>query len=388
MNAETIQLLFALLRSAIGGEALNAEEKALCSDEILPQLAVLAQKHDVLHLIAFGLKKNGIACGELGKKLEKSVFQAVYRKEIQEYELKRICSAFEEAHIPFIPLKGSVLRQYYPEAWMRTSCDIDILVHPADLDAAAAAFVKKCGYIEGERATHDVAFSSLQGVSVELHFDLVEESRANNAIDVLRTVWKNVSLCENSQYQYEMTDEFFYFYHIAHMAKHFENGGCGIRPFIDLWILNHMENSNLSARDGLLEGGHLLKFANAARGLSEVWLGGKEADEVSTQMQDFLLHGGVYGSTDNRVALARGKKGGRSRYLLYRVFVPYARLKRYYPILEKHYWLMPIMQVRRWFMLLKPEIRNMAKNELSVNRKMKDSHTGDMGTFLKNIGLP
>ncbi|MBO4954226.1 MAG: nucleotidyltransferase family protein, partial [Clostridia bacterium] len=30
--------------------------------------------------------------------------------------------------IDFMPLKGAVIRQYYPEPWMRTSCDIDIHV--------------------------------------------------------------------------------------------------------------------------------------------------------------------------------------------------------------------------------------------------------------------
>ena len=34
----------------------------------------------------------------------------------------------KKVQIPFLPLKGSVIRQYYPEPWMRTSCDIDILV--------------------------------------------------------------------------------------------------------------------------------------------------------------------------------------------------------------------------------------------------------------------
>ena len=51
-------------------------------------------------------------------------------------EYENLCSAFEKAQIPFLPLKGSVIRKYYPEAWMRTSCDIDILVHDEDVGRA------------------------------------------------------------------------------------------------------------------------------------------------------------------------------------------------------------------------------------------------------------
>ena len=72
-----------------------------------------------------------------------------------------------------------------------------------------------------------------------------------------------IALCENSKFRYEMTDEFFYFYHIAHMAKHFENGGCGIRPFVDLVVLDRMDSENFSKRDELLKSGGLLQFARA-----------------------------------------------------------------------------------------------------------------------------
>lgn len=386
MDTDALRLLLALLRSAVCGEALTEEEKTLYSSEILPQVTALAKKHDVAQLLAFGLKTNGLLM-ETDKKLENEILTAVYRCETQKLVLTELCAALEKAQIPFLPLKGSVIRKYYPEPWMRTSCDIDVLVQHEDLDAAAEVFVKECGYTEGERATHDVAFSSAYGVSVELHFDLVEEGRAKNAINVLRSVWENASLHDNSKYWYEMTDAYFYFYHIAHMAKHFENGGCGLRPFIDLWILDCMKDADISARDELLSKGGLMKFAEVSRALSKVMFEGKAPDELTIQMQDFLLCGGAYGSTDNRVALQQRKKGGTVGYLVSRIFIPYTKLKRYYPILEKHVWLMPVMQVRRWFMLLNPHVRQMAKQEIVANGKMKGYHADEMNTFLKNIGI-
>ena len=39
------------------------------------------------------------------------------------------------------------------------------------------------------------------------------------------------------------------------MAKHFENGGCGVRPFIDLWILNHRRPFDRAKRESLLRDG-------------------------------------------------------------------------------------------------------------------------------------
>lgn len=184
-----------------------------------------------------------------------------------------------------------------------------------------------------------------------------------------------------------MTDAFFYFYHLAHMAKHFETGGCGIRPFIDLWILDHIGDAVQGQRDALLSAGGLLRFADVSRKLSCVWLDGEDADELIIEMQEFILRGGSYGTSENRVALQQKKKGGRFGYLLSRVFIPFERLKRWYPVLIKHPWLMPIMQIRRWFMLLRPNVAKMAKREILVNGNIDQAKATKMNTLLENIGL-
>ena len=385
MDHETVRILFALLRSAIGEEKLTQEERDAYSSELLDDLLYISKKHDVVHLLVYGLQQNELI--DDGNGVEKYIFNAVYRYEQFRYEYETLCGAFEEARIPFVPLKGAIIRNYYPEPWMRTSCDIDILVRRENLEAAILYLKEKLNYTEKERATHDVSLFSPTGVHVELHFDLVEEGRANNAIGILCDVWNNVSLYEGSKYRYEMSDEFFYFYHIAHMAKHFESGGCGIRPFLDLWILERMENIDRSARDSLLLEGRLLKFADESRGLCQRWFCGKAGDDLMDQMQSFILCGGIYGSVDNRVVLQQSKKHSRLRYIFSRLFISYAKLRRYYPILNKHPWLMPVMQVRRWFMVLKPDVAKMAVREIAVNSSIDRSKVDEMNIFLDNIGL-
>ena len=159
-----------------------------------------------------------------------------------------------------------------------------------------------------DRSTHDVALDSPSGVHVELHYDLVEEGRAKNAIKVLSTVWQDATPRQDCQFFYEMSDAFFYFYHIAHMAKHFETGGCDIRPFLDLWILDHMESADHEKRNVLLEKGGLKQFADVCRKLSRVWFEKELIDPISLQMQGFLLRGGTYGTVDNRVMLQQKKQ--------------------------------------------------------------------------------
>ncbi len=380
--------LFCLLRLAMTDGELTAEERALLTPEALSSIFALAKKHDIAHLAALGLQKSGVELSSAwSDQCQQSVFNAVYRYEQLRYTYEAVCGALEAAEIPFLPLKGSVLRAIYPEPWMRTSCDMDILVKKEQLSQATAVLVETCHMTAKVPGAHDVSLYSPEGVHVELHFDLVEEGRAADAMEVLRGVWDTADRREGHCHWYTMPDELFYFYHIAHMAKHFEVGGCGIRPFMDLWLLDALPGADVARRDDLLRRGKLLAFANAARRLSRVWLAGEEPDALCASLQQFILTGGVYGSPQNRVALQQQKKGGRMGYLLSRAFIPMARLKRYYPVLERQPWLMPVMQVRRWFMLLNPDVAAMAKREMATNSRMETAQAEPMADFLQALGL-
>lgn len=381
------QILFALLRSAICGEPLSDTEKAQCSQEQLAALVATAKQHDMIHLLALGLKQNALHI-ESEPEIGKHILMAVYRYEQQRVELEKLCKVLELAAIPFLPLKGSVLRGYYPEAWMRTSCDLDILVKEADAEKAAAVLVNDCGYTRGGKGTHDISLYAPNKTHVELHYKLVEDGMANSAAQVLSHVWQWAQVRENYSFWHEMPDDVFYFYHIAHMAKHFETGGCGIRPLMDLWILDGRSEADEAKRDALLAQGNLLQFARSARELSGVWFNGTKHDDLTGQMEHYILRGGVYGSSENGIAVQQQKKGGRFGYVLAKIFMPYEVIKYRYPILQKHPWLTPVMEVRRWFrVVFLSRVRSRVTKEFKYNAGISSENAAAIRTFLNDIGL-
>ena len=159
MSPDMNIMFFHLIRSTVSSIPLTDDELAEYSPDLLQEFLSIAKKHDVAHLIVLGLKKNGLL-SDSDPALEKIMLKAAYRYERLNYEYKRICSALEEAEIPFIPLKGSILRRFYPEPWMRTSCDIDILVHKDDLGRAIEYLLKNLNYEEKERSAHDISLFS------------------------------------------------------------------------------------------------------------------------------------------------------------------------------------------------------------------------------------
>ena len=386
MEQKTVKVFFALLRSVVCGVMLTEEELELHSSVQWQDLLKIATKHDMQHLLAYGLKLNNLITKE-NENLEQHIFTAAFRCESLQHELDILCSALEKAQIPFIPLKGSVLRKHYPEPWMRTSCDIDILVHDEDIPKAVEYLTEQLNYTNKGRGSHDVSLYSPGGVHIELHFDLVEEERATNVSDVLNSVWQNITLHKNSKYWYEMTDAFLYFYHIVHMAKHIETGGCGARSFIDLWILDNMEDAEQEKRIELLEKGKFLKFAQEARKLSKIWVENEDHDPISLQMENYILSGGIYGNMENRVIVQQQKKGGRFKYAMSKIFIPYDVIKFHYPVLQKHRWLTPFMELRRWCKLIFCGHLKRTTRELRYNSGVSNAEAVNIQKFLNDIGL-
>ena len=186
------QLLIDLIRRAISNSVdqpaaeLNGEQLA----SLAPALR-LAKEHDVLPIVAAALE--GCSFPEEYKplidKLEKYKLAAIFRTTAMLAEQRDCATALEEAGISFVLLKGAVIRSCYPEPWMRTSSDIDLLIHPEDLDAAMAILQQKLEYSFVCRSAHDVSLESPSGVHLELHFTLIESLRAKESTDVLEQVW-------------------------------------------------------------------------------------------------------------------------------------------------------------------------------------------------------
>ena len=128
-------------------------------------------------------------------------------------------------------------------------------------------------------------------------------------------------------------------------------------------------------------------FANIARRLSRIWLENAEHDNVTLQMEEYILRGGGYGNNTNRIMIQQQKKGGRIKYALSKIFIPYDAIKFHYPILQKHRWLTPFMEVRRWCKLIFCGHLKRTTKELKCNSSVSKDDAANMQKLLSNIGL-
>ena len=176
------------------------------SPEEMSKLYAVSKSQDLAHLVAAELEKNGVLKDgdEISEKFRKQHLLAVIRYERINYELEEICRVLEKGKIQHIPLKGAVLRKLYPEPWMRTSADIDLLVHEEDLTRATELLVNDLGYDNGGKKDYDVQMFAPSGVHVELHFNTVEEDKAVRASEVLEEIWEYSTVIDGWRYRYQI----------------------------------------------------------------------------------------------------------------------------------------------------------------------------------------
>ena len=381
MNIQDI--MFSLLRSELFG---TDEKIEILSEEELSELYKLSKKHDMAHIVSSALAKRGMLCGEIAAKFQKQQMLAVYRYARLDYEQKEICRVLEEAEIAHVLLKGAIIRPYYKEPWMRTSCDIDVLVREEDIERASAAIAEGLGYrVEEEKHYHDISLFSESGVHLELHFNIKEHM--DNIDVLLEKVWEYCELADGFKYRFEQTKEYFIFHHIAHMAYHFINGGCGVKPFADLYLLMEKGGYDEDTVRAYCDECGLAKLYDSVKLLARVWFGTEEHTELSKNMEKFLLDGGAYGTMDNVVTLYSGKNGGKVRYAFGRIFAPYSHMKEKYPILEKHKWLLPFMQVRRWLNVLIGGRMKQSVKKIRDTSKIDNTKSFEVKNLFDEIGL-
>ncbi len=285
--------------------------------------------HSVANIVGKALFEMELADGCPNKdEFYAEQLKAVMEYQRQQYDLGRIHDAFENEQICYVALKGAVIKELYPEPEMRTSCDIDVLVKQDDLERASKALEQNLGAQYLCRTAHDVSYMTDCGVHIELHHTLCEDNYIGNSI--LLNAW---DYAIGDGYQKQFTNEFFVYYHYAHMAKHLVDGGFGIRLIVDLYLINKTMEYDKHILDNLLLSGTLKTFADVCVQLSLVWFEGNTHTDATKMLEQYIFESGIFGTLEHGVAV-RKSSGGAASSLFKRLFIPKDRLAGEYPKLK------------------------------------------------------
>lgn len=381
--SKTIDDFIAILKGAMNEE----KEEINLNDVDFEALFSLSKFHDMAHIVCYELKRRGaLPDNETGKRFTKQYDMAILRHIRRTAAISQLRDLLEKERIPFILLKGAVMMDLYPQQWMRTSADVDILVKEEDVIKVSDILIA-AEMTREQECSHHVSFVSKNNMHIEVHYCLIEDFYLAESSEAFKDIWDHVELKKESVSEYVMRDEWFYLYHIAHMAKHFKTGGCGVRSVLDIWMLDHKVRYDGKKRDNLIGKCKLTSFETAVKELSEIWFSGKENNAAAEELENYIINGGIYGTPEHGIIIRKQSENNRFIYYLKRIFMPYRYIKHEYPVLKKCPFLLPFCWAARWFRLIDPKKRRAALNEIKIESSADNEESKRIETLIKKLEI-
>lgn len=273
---------------------------------------------------------------------------------VQLAERDRIFSAMHCAGIPLLPVKGSWLKELYPQIDYRQMSDLDMLIHPENAKKAESVMLR-LGYTHGEETSdHHHSYSMKPYMELEMHLSLLPDTNAHS--DYYDNIWKRAELSEYPGV-YRLSPEDEYIYYLLHLQHHVQFAGSGIRSFLDSVIYRALYPERNT--DYLLQEYKKLGIASFVReieALSDCWFvtGDSPAQDLEA-LQQSVISAGTYGTEEQQfrrqmqaVSTARGNAPATPlTYWLSRLFLPAEEMGKEYPILKKLPFLLPVFWMIR-----------------------------------------
>ena len=380
--------LILLLRSAVTGECYSLPDE-LDLEAVFKE----AKRHSVFSMAYVG----AINCKvdkdlPIMKRLLSVSFAEALFSERQMLSVDRISRAFEDNGIDYMLLKGCNMKKRYPKPEMRAMGDADILIREKDYEKARE-LVEGLGFVKDNKdGDHSRNFTS-RDLYLELHVRFIARDEHPALAEYFGDGWKNARLVDGHRYEIPVEDEFIFSF--VHFFKHYVYNGVGLKHIIDLWIFLEKESKmNLEYVEKELEGlGNLTFYKNVTNSLNVLFFE-ENGDEKTKIIIERVLECGTWG-TAQTAAIRQGssnrqnagKLSNARAYTVFRAIFPSLKvLKKQYPILQKHAYLLPFMWVARWVEVI---VHNRYKIAYLGKRikVMSDEKIDDYEAKLRFVGI-
>ena len=347
------EYLISLLAAYISGEKI-----ILQPDTDFRQLFNTAKIHNLACPVfcAISGAENANEINEnLFAKYQGAFLDSVYINNMQMQIFGEIKKLFCAEGIKFVPFKGAVLRELYPDPEARTMGDIDLLI-----EKGRQKQVKKLLCESGFECT--VCGSgewvyTKGGVIAEIHTSLINGKIGNSTADEF---FENaIQKAEFNGCEGRLLPQYHFEYILAHLAHHFGNCGAGIKMVLDLAVMLNAGGIDLAAASADFEEMGLGKFSQIILAICKKWFGcGAECEYNIRQTEDFIASHGAFGNVGRnkavvveRTKLAKGSAKGTFSAKLALLFPSYEEMcsLSYIRFLKGRRYLTPLAWAIRFF---------------------------------------
>lgn len=345
-----VEYLIHLLSCALNGRKPVAQEGIDYS-----ALLSLAKKHQVYNII-FPLIKEMDDVPDS----ERTAFNNYHLSEITRMitinnEREMLYEELDDAGIKYMPLKGLIIKHYYPLESMRQMSDNDILFDSSRRDDVAR-IMKEYDYKPIATGENSDDYFKEPYCTFEFHRTLF--FKEHDFCPTFDDLWDRASVNSEHPYMYDMGLDDVYIYSVCHMYKHFSTAGCGIRFLADHYLFLKQESDKLDWDyiNSFFDKYGILQYEQESRNLAFKLFDEQELNDDELSLLQTYINCGIYG--DGKINLTRkleqfstdgSADNAKKKYLLYRLFPPKKKMVADYRVLEKKPYLLPLYYVLRFF---------------------------------------
>lgn len=284
----------------------------------------------------------------------------LHKNILMEVERARLFAFLEQQKIWYMPLKGTILRQYYPLPELRQMCDTDVLYDKSYRQTVCDWFVQNGYDTKCIDLACDDCFYKKPVYNFEMHRRLFDETHDPAWMQYYTNVEEKLLTTEGSSLR-RFRDEDFYVYLLAHGAKHHNGGGTGLRTLLDCFVYRRAKSADWDANyiaEQLKQLG-LTDFEKMLCDLCDSLFDPANPGDVevlSTEQKrelEYILFSGTYGTKQNLVEhqLEKIEDTGnptlrKIKYLQKRLFPSKMEMDRWCeyraPFFSRHAWLKPL----------------------------------------------
>ncbi len=335
---------------------LNGTEPTLMPEGMtLGGLYAYQKEQDVTNMAYVALKKTDFSAEELNN------FQDDYKLNMlreARFELggQMVFDALEKEGIQFLPLKGAILKNYYPNPALRTFTDIDIYVG-TELDRAEQVLFKLGYEKKTDFETNDIGYVKKPSLHIELHKDLFPDDYDFSGY--FDEPYKHTELKDGCEYYHLYKTDDFFIHVLCHLYKHFTFGGCGLRQYLDIYVMTQKMKLDFEYIRSELRSFGMEGFLDTTLRLNRFFFDGEKPDDELIEIAEFVFNNSTFGNADNRLVLDYDKGHGEKRtlwrnimYFMERWQLNYSQMKKRYKILKYLPFLLPFCWIHRLFAAL------------------------------------
>lgn len=333
----------------------------------LEQLYKAADDHMMTAVVCYALESAGIK----DHAFIQAKFKSIRKVSAMELDLLSIAEQFEREKIWYVPLKGCVIKDYYPSIGLRQMSDFDLLFDETKADKVKT-IMEQLGFTCDEfgETHHDVYFK--QPVSnFEMHRSLFSEFRTD-LYKYYKDVFPKLIKDDDKNYGYHFSDEDLYVYLTAHEYKHYSKNGVGLRLLLDCYVFMNAKQDSLD-RDNINKQTKKLGISDFERRRRELAMkvfsceNQTDLTEQEKQMLTEYSSIGVYGSFENGIK-NQLKNQSKFSFWVRNIFIPYKRMVKSVPFTRKSILLYPVGFVWRCGRMLFSERRVLVRTIKAVNK--------------------